>query len=309
MYPIRVNRPVWTRSFLKTHECSDLCNTQYEIRDNMIRISYQTGCMFPEKVEPLISHISDHKNIKFIDEILNIPNQVNLLIDFPLKEPFIQKHTFDKVMIRMSDILEVFDQIYIRIYKEEEEKSTKQEFFIEKECMDCREEEYNEENLSNFISECKECCEPIDSGSDESNESNDSNESKECSICFESDDQSSLFQINNCKHIFHRPCIVKWFNTPKVVNEDESLPNTNSCPVCRQSIIYCNTCKGTRKIKERYFGSVPPFDPNSNENRIETDGPYQIHTIYYEELYVKGILYDRIHNTISLLPLENVNDE
>lgn len=295
MYPIRVNRPVWTRSFLKTHVCSELCNTQYEIRDTMIRITYQTGCMFPEKVEPLISHISAHDTIEFIDEILNIPNQVNLLIDFPLKQHFTQKHTFDKVTIRMSDVLQVFDQIYTRIYKEEEEKATKQEFFIEKECMDCKEEEYNEENLSNFIT----------LATDEESE-----ESKECSICFESsDEQSGLFQINNCKHIFHRHCIVKWFNTPKVLNEDESLPNTNSCPVCRQSIIYCNTCKGTRKTKERYFGSVPPFDPNSNENRIETDGPYQIHTIYYEELYFKGILYDRIHNTLSLLPLENVDEE
>jgi hypothetical protein len=291
MYPIRVNRPVWTRSFLKQHTCSELCHTQYEIQDSMIRITYQSGCLFPENVEPLTVHISNHKEIEYIDEILNIPNQVNLLVDYPLRKPFTEKHTFDHVTIRLSDVLEAFDRIYIRIYKEEEEKATKKEFFIDKECTECKEDDYNSENLSNFIH-------PLVSIEDE----------KECSICFESDENLELFFINNCKHVFHKACILKWFNTPKVLNEDESLPNTNSCPVCRQSIIYCDTCKGTQKIQERFFGSVPPFNPLSDENRIETDGPYEIHTIYYQELYFKGILYDRIHNTISLLPLECIEE-
>lgn len=290
MYPIRVSRPVWTRSFLKNHTCSELCHTQYEIRDSLIRITYQSGCLFPENVEPINVHISSHQEIEYIDEILNIPNQVNLLIEHPLNRPFTEKHVFNQVTIRLSDVIEAFDKIYNRIYKEEEEKATKKEYFLEKECPDCKEEDYNDENLSNFITSC--------SDSDE----------KECSICFESDENSELFSINNCKHVFHKPCILKWFNTPKMLNEDESLPNTNSCPVCRQSIIYCITCKGTRKIKERFFGSVPPFDPSSDENRIQTDGPYEIHTIYYEELFFKGILYDRIHNTISLLPLEQLED-
>ncbi|NBP59330.1 RING-H2 finger protein, partial [bacterium] len=140
----------------------------------------------------------------------------------------------------------------------------------------------------------------------------DITEDTSCSICFETiypgNEQPELYTIRNCKHIFHQQCILKWFKTPKVVNADETIPTTNSCPICRQSIIFCETCKGTTVVKETFFGSVPPYDPESDQDRIETDGPYGIHTIYYEELYFKGVLYDRIHNTISLLPLEEVND-
>ena len=65
MYPLRISRPMWTKIFYKTHECSDLCNTEYEIiDDNNMRIICQTGCIFPEKVEPLIIHISHHKEEK-----------------------------------------------------------------------------------------------------------------------------------------------------------------------------------------------------------------------------------------------------
>lgn len=293
MYPIRVSRPVWTQPFLKPHTCSELCHTQYEIQNTIIRITYQTGCMFPENIEPLHIHISDHNEteITYINSILNIPNEVILCIDHPLRYVFRVVHVFEQVVIRLSDVIQVFDHYYNQIYKEEEEGSTHREFLIEKECPDCTDEHYTDEHLPEFL--------------------NVVNTEESCSICFENvhlEGDTNIYAVRNCGHLFHYPCILKWFKTPKIINDEESLPHTNSCPICRQSIIFCDTCKGSRVIKESYFGSVPPYDPNSEEDRIETDGPHRIHTIYYEELYFKGIQYDRIHNTLSLLPLEQLDD-
>jgi hypothetical protein len=296
MYPIRVSRPIWSQPFIKPHICSELCNTQYQISDNLIRITYQTGCLFPENIEPIHIHISNHTdNFDYSDNILNIPNEVSLYFHHPIKKPFVKLHSFDKVVIRLSDVIRVFDEIYKKMYKEEEEQATKKDYEVEKICPDCDDEYYTEEKLPEYLV-------PLDT----------TNLSEYCSICFETlypgDDNIKLYKIHNCQHIFHQQCILKWFKTPKVVNQDETIPTTNSCPICRQAIIYCNTCKGTTTIKEKYFGSVPPYDPTSDDDRVETDGPYGIHTIYYEELYFKGIVYDRIHNTISLLPLEDVSE-
>ena len=301
MYPIRVSRPIWARPFIKPHTCSELCNTQYQITDSMIRITYQTGCLFPENIEPLHIHISNHTgnsdSFEYTNDILNIPNEVSLCIHHPIRKPFTVQHIFNKVVIRLSDVVQAFDEIYKKIYKEEEEQATKREYEVEKICPDCDDDHYTEKYISDYL-------DPV--------EPTDLSEETCCSICFEAiypgSEQPELYTIRNCHHIFHQPCILKWFKTPKIVNQDETLPTTNSCPICRQAIIYCNTCKGTTTIKEKYFGSVPPYDPTDDNDRVETDGPYGIHSIYYEELYFKGILYDRIHNTLSLLPLEDVSE-
>jgi hypothetical protein len=250
--------------------------------------------MFPESIEPLHIHISDHneQSIQYVDSIINIPNTVTFYIDHPLRFPYRTTHTFENVVIRLSDIVRAFDEYYKQIYKEEEEGATSREFFLEKECQHCTDEQYNEDRLHEFLNLAE-------------------SSSEACSICFEEiypgEDEPRLYAVRNCGHIFHEPCIAKWFKTPKVINDDETLPITNSCPICRQSIIFCDTCKGTRNVKEQFIGTVPPYDPTSTEDRVETDGPHGIHTIYYEELYFKGILYDRIHNTVSLLPLEQVD--
>lgn len=281
MYPIRKNRNIWSQAFLKPHECNELCSAQYHIQHNSIRITYEAGCLFPERVEPLCIHVSDHDSIPFIDNVCNIPNEVKLIVDFPLKRPIELKHSFLETEIYLSTILKVFDELYTRIYQEEEEKSTKQEFLIDKACSDCNEDKYTEENIHSFLT-------PVDSFD------------QQCNICF---DEGELVEIDLCKHLYHKACILKWFNTVKTDDDRKS----NSCPLCRQPIIYCNTCKGTCVVQERYFGAVVPYTQEHEENRIETDGPYGIHTLYYEELYFKGLIYNRVENTLKLLPYERLD--
>lgn len=48
-----------------------------------------------------------------------------------------------------------------------------------------------------------------------------------CSICFEYIRFNESFFLDNCNHVFHRPCIYKW-----------TLENIPTCPNCRAPI--CN---------------------------------------------------------------------
>lgn len=291
MYPIRTSRPVWCQPFVKNHSCSEMCNTQYEITDNnIIRIVYQTGCLFPDKFEPVFIHISNHtSDIDYIDNKVNIPHTVECIIQYPMRNIFKHTHTFEPGDIKMSDILRVFDQYYRSIYQEEEEKATSKEYQIQKDCPNCDDEKYTEEYIHEHLSICES-----------------ESEEEQCNICFESG--SEIIKINRCQHVFHKECILKWFNTPKILNGEIEQKKSNTCPMCRQAIIYCSTCSSTGMIEEPFIGVVPPFDPEGEDDRPETDGPYHIHSLYYEELYFKGIMYDRIGNRLILLPFERIED-
>jgi len=288
MYPIRQSRSTWTKSFLKEHECSQLCNTQYEINDNVIRIVYETGCLFPEKLEPVYAHISAHVSAttEFLDETIDIPPTVKLIVEHALGNPVEVLHTFTEADdIRLSTVLRAFDSIYKRVYTEEEAQATKRDFTVQKPCPDCKETDYTEECLPQFLR-------PPTPG----------NDNRSCNICF---DEGDLVKLDLCNHHYHRECILKWFNMTRP-NEDNEPQKSNSCPMCRQPIIYCNTCKATLVIHEPYFGVVVPFSQETLDDRIETDGPYRIYGLYYEELYFKGFVYDRVHNTLRLLPFERL---
>ena len=290
MYPIRISRPIWCQSFLKPHTCSEMCNTQYEITDNVIRITYQTGCLFPDKIEPVFVHISNHEigKIDYIDAELQVPRQLTFLIDFPLRVIAKQQNTFDEGPITLRKILEVFDSMYKFIYKEEEEKASSREFQLDEKCPDCDEEKYSEEYIDHHF---------------EAMESLESDDSQQCNICFES---GQMVKLKLCQHYFHRECILKWFNTLKISDGEQEQQKSNSCPMCRQPIIHCQTCKSTCMIKIPFFGVVPPYNADSDEDRVETDGPFRIHSLYYEELYFKGVVYNRENNTIQLLPFERL---
>ena len=289
MYPLRISRPVWTKIFYKNHQCSELCNTEYEIVDDNIRITCQTGCLFPEKIEPLVIHISDHKETSpYINEEIILPNKIKFEIKYPLKKPVIFDHIFDyKQNITLKDILSIFDNFYKQIYKNEEKNLEKREWDIEKQCFECKTENFYSENKLIYYIE-------------EYTDNEHQNEIAICSICFEELKTENSFKLKNCNHIFHKECIIKWFNTLKtndnILGETETK-KSNSCPVCRNPIIFCSKCNSTQKITEKYFGVVPPFDPENLENiqdRPETNGPYGIHTLYYEELFFKGILFNKI---------------
>jgi len=299
MYPLRPSRPIWSRAFLKPHVCTELCNTQYEITDNVIRVTYQTGCLYPEKVEPAQIHVSNHTvttpgaELPYLDVDVPFPTpNVRLWIQYPLRNPVEVEMEFDSTPVRLSHVLRAFDSEYKRIYAEEITRATPRNFVCQHRCTECNDEFYMESHLNDFL------------------HPNTAPE-QQCSICFESSGQ--LFCLRKCGHAYHRACIARWFHTAPQEAEGE-LQKHNSCPMCRQPIIFCSRCDGRRIVDVPYYGAVPPYrnveedEADEFENEwIETDGPYGIHTLYYEDLYVKGIVYTRATNRVQILPYVDVS--
>lgn len=286
MYPIRTNRPLWSKSFMKTHICSSLCNMEYELVDQNFRFTYQTTCLYPENLEPIQLPISrdiraNTDQEQFIDDIVPIPRKVKLFIHYPLTKAVILEHEFENVPITMNQILSIFDSIYQKIYQEEEEKCSTKTFLIEYGCQECDDSTYAPEHIDEFTTR-------LEDGS------------QVCNICFDEESVEEIIQINRCSHVYHKKCILKWYNTPKTLANGDQEMFSNSCPHCRQTIIYCQTCDGTYVVKEHFTGKIPPY--RSGMERVETDGPYGIHSVYYQELCFKGILYNSKTNTLSLLP-------
>ena len=59
-------------------------------------------------------------------------------------------------------------------------------------------------------------------------------ERENCVICFDS--LASDTVILRCKHIFHRPCILRWACEQQDMNEAMRALNKAHCPVCRSDI-------------------------------------------------------------------------
>jgi hypothetical protein len=295
MYPIRASRPVWSKNFSRPHVCGDLCRSHVVINDNLIRMTYQTGCLYPEKIEPAYIHLSEvntTEQIRYMDEPLPLPRRIQLVIDHPLHVPQCYTHEFaENEPILLSSLVRLFEKYYRQIYAEEELQATPREYWLSATCPDCTDDTYAESNIEAYMEPCEAA--------------------HDCFCFVEEDDekQADCVRLTHCRHQFHRACILRWFNTPRADDDDGSTERkSNSCPNCRQPMIYCGTCQATRAVKKRFFGSVPPYDEHNEEqeDRPETDGPYRIHTIYYEELFFKGIMYDAARQCVRLLPLERV---
>jgi len=284
MYPIRISRPIWSMTFSRPHICTELCNTEYELTTGLLRLTYTPTCLFPEKIEPMNVHISNHSsNLIYTDDIIpEIPKTVNIMINYPMMTEVVREVTFQNDEIKMSDVLKVFDEIYREIYEEEEKTASRRQYTIKKNCDTCDTAFYSSDNLTQHI-------QPITNTVNESN----------CNICFE--EVGDFFKLY-CGHIFHFGCIEKWYKTIK--SDDTSLQElkfSNSCPNCRTPIIQCLRCRGMNYTTEDFYGVTPPYSIDYPLSRLLTDGTYKIFGHYYEELYFKGLIYEKKTNTFSLI--------
>lgn len=287
-YPIRGSRPIWSLSFCKHHVCGEVCNAEYQLTNGLIRVTYTPNCIYPEKIEPMSVHISDHNSshLTYINEVIEgIPKKCNILIDYPLKKIFTREVEFLQEEIRMSDILRVFDEAFKEIYEQEEKTATHKEWNLRKKCTVCTTEYYNTANLQQHLKP------PVESSMDSGN-------SKVCNICFE---ETGDFYALYCGHLFHLDCITKWYNTSKHDETSFEVKMSNSCPNCRTPIIQCQSCSGTQNIIEKFFGSVPNYTEENPLSRWLTDGIWQIYGHHYEELHFKAIKYTKHTNTLQLV--------
>lgn len=281
MYPIRANRPMWSKCFFKQHTYTELCNTEYELFDCTFRFSFRTTCLYPQNLEPINIHLSKYTD--FIDITVNIPTKVKLLFHHPFNTPILKEHTFESSPVLLSEIVKVFDTIYKELYIDEEEHTTEKTYELENPCLECKDEDYSIDYIDQYITNIENNC--------------------SCNICFEEfqSEDNPIIKINRCSHIYHKNCVLNWYNTPKTLTDGDQIPYSNSCPNCRKTIIYCQNCDGNLCNRETFVGKIPPYVPS--RVRVETDGPYGIHSFYYEDLMFKGIMYNTNTNILSLLPL------
>lgn len=283
-YPIRASRPIWSLSFCKDHICGEICNSEYQLTNGLIRVTYTPNCIYPEKIEPMSVHVSEHteQKIAYINEVLpDIPDVCTVVIDYPLRKKYTKEVQFNSKNIRMSDVLRVFDECYHEIYEQEEKTATTREWNIKKKCTSCSGDFYNSSNLNQYLK-------PFQPDAAVS--------SCVCNICFE---ETGEFYTLYCGHVFHLDCITKWYNTSK--QDDFEIKMSNSCPNCRMPIIQCEACSGNTYLTEKFFGVVPKYSEEAPLTRWLTDGIWQIYGHHYEELHFKAIKYSKNANTLELV--------
>ena len=270
-YPIRFSRKSWNIPIISEHKCNELCNKEVLmniIDDNIVILVVEDMnnrvCKKINTINTTNVHISSYDkkinsdSLYNIDNIIIPDNKINVEISYPLIRP---KNTIFKSKngFSLKKILHLIKKEYIKIYREEEESSTKILYHLQKSCDKCI-------NL-NYIMNIPEF---------------NYKDSETCSICL-NDMKDTKVMTLICSHNFHTDCISKWIDG-----------DNNSCPMCRNIILTCKECNNTKIIKFDYEGSVIPIDYRGNIlNRNPTDGIYGIYGYDLEDLYVYKLFYNR----------------
>ena len=116
------------------------------------------------------------------------------------------------------------------------------------------------------------------------------NSQQECCICNEIYSKTKKPCKLNCQHIFHRNCIKTWLES-----------GSNTCPICRQSIVQCKECDNTRvRITEHMNVVVPTEHRGYHQGRNHTDGEFGIYDVDFEDLTLCSMEYRRTTKTLLL---------
>ncbi len=99
----------------------------------------------------------------------------------------------------------------------------------------------------------------------------------ECVICFEDDKEAVKL---DCGHIMHVDCLNQWVSR-----------ENNTCPICRDYINKCNTCKGKLHIEKEFTKKVIPLEHRTGMARNTTDGTFGIYGIDFENIHINRIFY------------------
>lgn len=236
-------------------------------------------CLLPSDNEDTIVTQSvllnelDFDDIINADELVNVPNSFDVVLNFPFDIPSFF-HVELQEPATVQKLFELVSSIYYSMYQLENDETPwiPESFgYIElekKECEDC----IHIRNLSVFLET-------------EIDETDD----VQCSICYNSFSTTSKSYRLTCQHRFHHDCIKTW------------LKQSNTCPLCRSTVICCEHCDGLgfiltddsteEKIQElidmRDHDPFPLMRPT-------TMGQYRIHSLDFEDLVVKHLIYDRL---------------
>jgi hypothetical protein len=275
MFPIRRTRIAWAYPFLTPHRCTAFCAATFEQHDDELIITQTdeqcdlVGSADVCSVQLFVFSRTDEHMFNQIPLVFPL-STVTLLIDYPLDVPYMRTYQLTELIyppntsVTATDLLLLFKEMYQYVYQAEEERASPREYSYTEACSDCTPEQYA--SLQHLPSiELNEVC----------------------SIC-----QSEAVAVGvelECAHKFHAECLQQW------------ITKANTCPLCRGPVFNCVACSGTRGIQRTVTVVVPPYTQFGG-NRPETNGPFGISEYYFEELLFKGMQYNRLTNTLSLIP-------
>ena len=214
--------------------------------------------------EKVVVNLNNFNNENLGDGIVISDKIFYINISYPLLFPV--KIKINKTTVTtLDELIKIIRHIYIKLYKVEEETSTKYLKINLFKCENCSED--------NIVENLK---------SGHKNKIN-------CSICFEKIKKCDFIQTE-CKHNFHKNCLKMWINSS----------NKITCPVCRQIVYNCKECNcfGEKAVYERV--SVKPLENNSSRIRNVTDGVYGIYGHYFEDLNVCNLNYNNIKKELNI---------
>lgn len=287
VYPIRTTRKEWSIPIYCYHHCNTRCSQIYildeenppTIRYTLVdNPNYKNGkCNRHNKLEKTSIDLStfQYDNPLGCTGPLYEPNEIvipdtyiSVSINYPLS-------TCVNVTIlaptsngfTLTELINSIKMVYQYIYEEEERTSTPRLYKIKQHCTNC-----SDKKPQDYVKDPPKM-----------------NKLSECSICYNDYSQQPPGQLA-CNHNFHKECINKWLNS------------SPTCPLCRYSILKCDTCKGVGFIYYDYNGTVIPVEQRGYIlNRNHTNGIFGIYGHDLDDLAIEFMHYDRISKRLNLI--------
>lgn len=297
-YPIRFSRSAWSIPIYVRYRNCDYIRA-------ICGIAPKDGDIVNSPIRVLdIEEEPGLYTLDKLDEPVIPPCVFRVVFDFPLTRPFVDVVQHSHAYVTRGELLAYISRKYKAVYAQELLTSSPIEYTIHSECLDCLGcapetmplDEFDPlaRNPSGCVLDSLQhrpaidVLDPLRNGS-ETHSRNPKGCVLDCSICKDDSNTSEACKLT-CGHMYHKSCILTWFETGK-----------DTCPVCRASAVGCSTCKGSRAVAMTRSAIVIPFeDRDGSMNRNTTNGVYGIHTKDLETLIIQGMVFDKSTNTLKL---------
>jgi hypothetical protein len=289
VYPIRTTKKEWDIHIHCKHECNNRCSYVYT-RDNsnpninrfilMNNADYDQEtkkCSMYNKLQRTFVRLStfDQNNPHggsgplYNPNIIVIPDKkFSIIIDYPLSCS-VEVIITEENPFTMRMLIHTVKLLYQYIYDEEEKTSTSRLYRLKKSCTSCE-----NKNILDYIQPAS-----LEKTWDLS----------ECPICITNFTDTKNIGVLECGHAYHVDCISKWFE------------NASTCPLCRDKVINCNICNGSKYIHHEFVGSVIPLEyRGSILNRNTTDGIFGIFGYDMEDLVIEHMHYNNVKKQLKI---------
>lgn len=283
VYPIRKTANYWRIPIIVTHVCSERCSFNYVIENFENNLWFkpvknpqykdQKCPLYGKKTRSFGVHLKDfdinNPTASFGEPIFNTEEIViedkrfDVIISYPLRDPIkISMIAPSEKGFSRKELIYSLKHIYDFIYREEERTSSPTIYEYQEDCKDCK-----DKTVNTFFKECQL--------------------RENCAICYTLGKKSGC--TLPCGHNFHYKCALKW------------IEENNTCPLCRDYVKKCETCKGLGfVIYTRENVVIPVEERGIFHNRNSTDGVFGIWGHDFEDLFLDKLFYDNKNKMLRI---------